>query len=478
MGDEIESTRFDPEAFRDFSERLRAETALFGRWQAAGQLAEQPLRMGYEVEACLIDQQGRPAPCNAAFLEQLAHPHVVHELARFNVELNGEPHALADDPFRRSERDLSRLWQQCVAAGQPLGVRPLLVGILPTLRLTDLGLEAMSAPRRYRALNQQLQRLRGQTPLHVVIDGDGETLRDQRHDVMLESAATSLQLHLQVGAPDAAAYFNAAQVLAAVSVGVAANSPFLFGRKLWQETRVPLFEQAVALPASGPAHCGLLERVSLGSGYVSDGFFELFSENFAHYPVMLPHCQDGPESRLAHLRLHNGTIWRWNRPLVGFDDAGHCHVRLEHRVMAAGPSIPDTIANAVFFFGVLLACVDRGAPLEREIPFQRAVGNFYAAARDGLAAQLYWLGGHRVRLRDLVLESLLPKAERALSRLGLADDAYRPYLQVMRDRVRLARTGAAWQIAWTERHGRDFAGLVNACQEAQQSGLPVHAWRL
>jgi hypothetical protein len=478
MGDEIASECFDPRQVRDFAARLDAETSLFGEWQARGRLADAPLRMGYEVEACLIDASGRPAPCNQALLERMAHPHVVHELARFNVELNGEAHALAEDPFRRSEHDLSRLWGQCVSAAGELGVRPLMVGILPSIRLADLGLDAMSAPRRYRVLNRELQRLRGQAPLHVAIDGPDEEVHDQRGDVMLESAATSLQLHLQVPAHRVVACYNAAQILSAISVAVAANSPFLFGRKLWQETRVPLFEQAVAVPASGPAHCGMLERVSLGSGYLCHGFHELFRENQRYFPVMLSECMDPLRSRLAHLRLHNGTIWRWNRPLVGFDDNGACHVRVEHRVMAAGPSIVDTMANAAFFFGMLLACMDREAPLEREIPFQRTVGNFYAAARDGLAAQVWWLGGHRVRLRDLVLESLLPKAERALTRYGLPAQAFRPYLQVIRDRVRHGRTGAAWQVAWTERHGRDFPGLIQAYWEGQQSGLPVHAWRL
>ncbi len=478
MGHEIAGERFGSADFHRFSGCLRQETELLQQWYRTGMLAERPLRMGYELEAWLVDAAGRPAPENGPFLERLSHPHVVPELARYNVELNGHPHRLVDDAFRCTHRELGSLWRRCETAAGELGLRPLMIGIPPTVRVEDLGIDAMSPLPRYRALNAEVLALRNRRPLHVEISGSREAISQDRRDVMLEAAATSLQLHLQLPPSRAGRYFNAAMLLSAATVALAANSPFLFGRALWQETRIPLFEQAVAVdPVDGAHGVGAPGRVTFGTGFVhGDALLQLFVENQEQYPVLLPQCSDTPPERLAHLSLHNGTIWRWNRPLVGFDGDGRCHLRLEHRVMAAGPTVVDVVANAVFFYGALQACVDRDRPLEKEIPFAAAAGNFYAAARYGLDAELRWLNGARVVLRELLLQSLIPKADAALQRLGLAPEAFRPYLEIVRARVASGRTGAAWQLGWAERHGRDLAGLVSAYLGHQAGGRPVHEW--
>ncbi len=479
MGNEINRDRFTREDFHRFSNCLRAETTLLGDWLRSGRVAAEPLRMGYELEAWLVDPTGHPAPINQQFLDRLAHHDVVHELAQFNVELNGAPHLLRDDPFRRTHADLDGLWNRCSRVARELEVRPVMIGVLPTARVENFTLESMSPLQRYRALNLQVLELRNRRPLHVEIHGDAESLSQDRQDVMLEAAATSLQLHLQVPPDRAGRFFNAAMLLSAASVALAANSPYLFGRRLWQETRVPLFEQAVAIdPVDGAHGVGAPGRVTFGTGYVREGLHELFRENAERYPVLLPQCSDAKPAQLSHLQLHNGTIWRWNRPLVGFGDDGQCHLRLEHRVMAAGPTVADVMANAVFFYGALLACVGRRQPLEKELPFQAAARNFYAAARDGLRAEVEWLGGQKVVLRELLLQSLIPKADAALAESGLAPDAYRPYLEIARARVASGHTGAAWQIGWVQRHGRDFAGLVQAYMAHADSGRPVHEWEL
>ena len=445
MGNEISGERFSREDFYRFSGRLRQETALLTQWYREGSIAERPLRMGYELEAWLTDRSGRPAPANDDFLERLSDPDVVHELARFNVELNGDPRWLRGDPFGSTHRQLDSLWERCSRVAGEMELRPIMIGILPTVSVSDLGLASMSPLQRYRALNAQVFELRNRRQMHVEISGPRESISQDRRDVMLESAATSLQLHLQLPPAKAARYFNAAMILSAATVAVAANSPLLFGRVLWQETRIPLFEQAVAVdPVDGARGVGAPSRVGFGTGYVRDSLLQLFRENLERYPVLLPQCREVPPERLSHLRLHNGTIWRWNRPLVGFDDDGRCHLRLEHRVMAAGPTVIDVIANAVFFYGAMQACVDRQRPLEEEIPFAAAARNFQAAARLGLQAELEWLNGGRVPLRELLLQSLIPKAGQALERLGLDRDAWQPYLEIIRRRVATGHTGAAW----------------------------------
>ncbi|MCC5858672.1 MAG: glutamate--cysteine ligase [Ectothiorhodospiraceae bacterium] len=479
MGENIRDQRFTREDFQRFSAALREETALLKEWIRNGRLSHEPLRVGYEVEAWLVDEAWRPAPVNGPFLEAMDDPNVVPELAQFNMELNGPAEWLQGQPFSAMQRSLDDLWARCRVVGGQLGVNPLMIGILPTAREEDFCIQHMSRLPRYRALNEQVLKLRNQVPLQVEIQGPDDAVRLRHTDVMLEAAATSLQLHLQLTAENAPRYFNAAQLLSAGTVAVAANSPFLFGHALWQETRIPLFEQAVAVdPVTGARGAGALKRVSFGSGYGRDGLYQLFVENRQHYPVLLPvHCEGGPE-RLRHLKLHNGTIWRWNRPLVDFNEDGVCHLRLEHRVMAAGPSILDTVANAAFFHGAVHALASREHPPEAEIPFASAEANFYRAARDGIHAELDWLGGARVPLRELLLESLIPKARQGLEQLGLPPAEFQPYLDVIEARVRTGRTGAAWQQAWVRRHGPNFEGLVADYWKQQTAGTPVHEWSL
>lgn len=478
MGRDLGSSAYGTEDFHAFAVRLRQETELLRDWLQAGHMVAAPPRIGFELEAWLVNASGRPMPENQAFLGQMNDPLVVPELARFNVELNGPPRWLADDPFDGLAADLGSLWQRCEIVGEGLRIHPLMIGILPSVRPEDLGLPQMTDAARYRALNEQVLALRNRQPFRIAIRGPRESLALEQQTVMLEAAATSLQLHLQLTPENAARCFNAAQIMSAATVAVAANAPTLFGRRLWQDTRIPLFEQAVAVDSPAGAHTHGLARVTFGTGYARDALYPLFVENRQHYPVLLPENTGEPPERLSHLSLHNGTIWRWNRPLVGVADDGACHLRLEHRVMSAGPSVADVVANACFFQGLIQACCQRATPLESEIPFAVAERNFYRAARDGLAARVEWLGGRQGPLRELILEQLLPLAADGLRRFGLPESAWQPWLELMRERVERGVTGAAWQLAWLNRHGGSMEELVCAYRAGQQSGRPVHDWEV
>jgi hypothetical protein len=262
-------------------------------------------------------------------------------------------------------------------------------------------------------------------------------------------------------------------MISAVTVGAAANSPFLFGRRLWQETRVPLFEQAVSVGASEYS-----QRVTFGIAYAKKSILECFEANRIWYPVILPDLIDAPAEELAHLRLHNGTIWRWNRPLIGFNAQGEPHCRIEHRVVAAGPTPVDAIANTVLFLGLFEALMRSPEPLESLLPFAVARDNFYAAARHGLAAEVCWLGGACGGLGELLSTRLLDMAARGLEQAGLAAADTRRWLDVIRGRVRQHMTGADWQVAWIQDHGRDFAAMVDNYAVRQASNTPVHEWSL
>ena len=347
MGQEIESSHFRQKDFQRFQSHLRDETRLLAEWFEQGVFSDTDKIGGFELEVWLVDQSGQPKAINDAYLKltEANHLPVVAELAQFNVELNSEPRALHGDVFSRMQAELQNTWRQCSSLAQQLDTSLMMIGILPTVQEHQLTLPNMSDVKRFRALNEQVLRLRGGQPLQLNIEGQ-ESLQLSHGDVMFESAATSYQLHLQVNLESAARVYNAAHILSAPMVAVSANSPFLFGRNLWDETRIPLFEQAVALEDVRASDGRKISRVTFGSGYVESSVFECFQRNLDLYPVLLPAISEAPPQELAHLRLHNGTIWRWNRPLIGFDEKGEPHLRLEHRVVPSGPTVGDAIASA------------------------------------------------------------------------------------------------------------------------------------
>lgn len=476
MGQEIRQSRFTRQDFRRFRARLRQETALLGEWFRAGRFAPTAGVAGFEIEAWLVDRHGQPAPLNQVFLERLADPLVVPELSVFNIELNTPPLPLRGDALRRMHANLEDLWRRCQQAAAVLDATVALIGILPTLRIADLTLERMSDQQRYHAINDQILMRRRGRPMEVAIHGV-ETLRLTHPNVMLEAATTSFQTHLQVTPDQAPAFFNAAMALSAPLVAVAANSPLLFGRNLWNETRIPLFQKGVALAGGVRSNDWLHPRVTFGDGYIRASLLELFVENQAHYVPLLPVDLSAETSaRLPHLRLHNGTIWRWNRPLVGFEPDGTPHLRIEHRVMPAGPSIVDTIANAALYYGLLQALARQTPPIATLLDFAACRANFYAAARDGLQAEVTWLHGWRGPLRQLLLEELAPLARRGLELLDIDPADATAYLEPIIARVATGRTGADWQRRFIARHGPDVNALMAAYLERQRGGRPVCEW--
>ncbi|ADJ28951.1 glutamate-cysteine ligase family protein [Nitrosococcus watsonii] len=474
MGSEIPSSHFSPEDFKKFTEHLNTETQLVGHWLTQDHFAYER-RIGYELEAWLVDNNFRPAPINERFLQALDNPLVVPELASFNVELNSPPESLSGDVFKRLEEDLKQICRQCRNQARLLGCELMMIGILPSLREADLSLQQMSNLSRYRALNEQVLRLRHHRPLCIDIKGK-DHLRTAHNNVMLEAATTSFQLHLQLPARNAARYFNAAAILSGPMVAVSSNSPFLFGKDLWEETRIPLFEQSVSVGDHKGSEKDNLKRVSFGSGYIRESLLECFQENQNHFPVILPVLFDEPPEKLAHLCLHNGTIWRWNRPLIGFDAQSRPHLRLEHRVIPAGPSILDTIANAALFIGMMSALIEKEDPPEENIAFSLARHNFYAAARQGLEAEFHWFDGSRGKASTLLIEHLLPLARSGLERLEINASDIQHYLGIIQQRLITGQTGSRWQRLYVATHGHDMDALTAAYVERQQGENPVHDW--
>lgn len=478
MGRDITSTEFTTADFAAFSARLRRETEQLERWFAQGALSEAAPVGGLELEAWLADADWRPVPRNEELLARLQDALVTTELSRFNVELNAEPERLRADALGRMERGLAATWDRCCDGAAALHANLLAIGILPTAAEADFGLATMTPAARYAALNEQVLRQREGDPLHIHIEGV-ENLRADHDDLMLESATTSFQIHMQVPASRAADYFNVAILLSGPMVAASANSPYLFGHDLWAETRVPLFEQAVETGGVGAAAHGPPRRVGFGSGYARESVAECFRENLEHFPVLLPVVHEHAGEEMTHLQLHNGTIWRWNRPLIGVDADGERHVRIEHRVVPGGPTVTDAIANAAFFFGLAhYYASDARWPPSQLLSFPQARDNFYACARHGLAARVAWSDGASHSVVALLDERLLPGARLGLRDLGLDPHEIEHYLTIVGERIRTGQNGAAWQRAWVARHGRDMRALTAAYGERQASGKPIHQWSL
>jgi len=514
MGQEITHSHFNKSDFDRYRNKLDDELAWVERWfaqrskeQTEGtsiQNYQSQLTIGFELEVCLLDQNSEPANCNELFLEHLEKTSIASqislELAQFNIELNSLVFTLNHKALSNLEQELQQLWQVCNEVAQKIGCTLVMVGTLPTLREEHLTLENMSPMTRYKALNEQVLRSRKGRAIELDIQGS-ETLKSIHQDVMLESLATSFQLHLQMPFSRSVRFYNAAIILSAPVVAVSANSPFVFGKALWCETRIPIFEQAVAIGGFDGAAFGPIKRVSFGSGYAQDSLFECFEENNEHYPVLLPEVFDTQVEELAHLNLHNGTVWRWNRPLVAYTEASEhnssqekssqdssfqnhsfqkkareYHVRLEHRVIPAGPTVVDSIANAAFFYGAVTALANQYEIPEKQLSFVQAKENFYLAAKQGLKGKVTWLTGQTLPLKALALDYILPMAKDGLNQLGVARQDIDYYLGIIEQRIISGQNGAIWQRQYVKKYGKNMKNLTLAYQKNQNSGCPVHEW--
>ncbi len=474
MGQEIAETGFTPDDYAAFRKKTREETQILKHWfdTRAFDWSEEAT-VGLELEAWLIDADHLPAPQNAAFLSALDHPDIVSELSRFNFEINAPARPLQRHVLTRTAEDLAERWAACRATGKTLGLTPLTIGILPTVRDDMLQPSWMSDANRYRALNDAILSRRKDHDLHIQIEGEDKLDYHCNH-IMLEAACTSLQAHLKINQEDAVRFYNASILAAAPLIAATANSPYLYGKSLWTETRIPAFEQAARLDGFRDTEGRNVGRVTLGTGYIRHSLMELFLRNLSYEPL-LPALSDD-STTLPHLRLQNGTVWRWVRPILGFETDGRPHLRLEHRVMPAGPSQADTIANLALCHGLVLGLGRLDVPPEDETSFEHARQNFYACAEHGLKADIQW-GGRRVNVQSLLLDHLLPLARRALEAEGLGQiELDEAFVNTLQPRLRSGLTGAEWQRSFIDCNGYNFQALTERYTEMQATGDPVHRW--
>ena len=481
MGQEISFTKFDKSDFDRFYQKLKQETELLKKMVEQKALSTRSPVAGFEIEAWILNKDLQAASINDSFLKTLNNPLAFAELAKFNIELNSTPTPLAGNVFSRMHKQLQSTWDDAYQHAESTDNRLIMIGTLPTLRQSDLTLANMSDLNRYRALNDQILQSRGK-PIHLDIVGR-EHLKLDHHDVMLESATTSFQIHIQLPLDIAHHFYNASIIASAPMVALCANAPFLFGKDLWDESRIPLFEQSIETGGYDGAAHGPIKRVSFGTDYARQSIIECFIENLDHFPVLLPVDVDSPIETFEHLRLHNGTIWRWNRPLVGFDEDGTPHIRVEHRAPAAGPTTIDSMANAAFFYGIAKSLCDEMIEKGLSFPFSQAKDNFYQAARYGLDSHVIWMDGKKYRLQSLLRDELIPRAILGLRSLGVTSCDTEDFLDIILQRLNNKQNGCYWQRNFIinqhqSTHSQDvFKLMTQSYLKNQQSGKPVSEWK-
>jgi len=477
MGLEIDTIQFTQKNFSDYKRHLESESELLAQWFSQNKLSEHGDVGGFELEVWIVDKNFDPLPINKSYLDRLNSDWVSPELSKFNIELNGNPESLHGDALSRLHQTLQQSWDHCYRVAQDFDASLVMIGTLPSVRDDQLVLDNMSDMKRYFALNQQVFEQRKGRPLKLDIVGR-EHLQATHYDVMLEAATTSFQLHWQMPLSESVRAYNASVIASAATVAVSANSPYLFGKNLWDETRIPLFEQSVSVGGFDGAAFGPVRRVSFGTGYIRESLMENFKENLEHFPIMLPVAYDSEDEEMNYLRLHNGTIWRWNRPLLGFDDDDTPHVRIEHRVITAGPTIIDGIANAAFYYGLAHYLSKQDVVPEQLLDFATARDNFYASAKYGLNAHVTWFDDQKGLMKQLLKQKLIAAAEHGLNSLDISKQDINLYMGIIRERVENEQNGAQWQRNYMQKHQCSMQELTAAYASRQQTGAPVHEWDL
>ena len=445
-------------------------------------------RIGAEQEMFLVDRDLHPAPVSPEILQENVDPRIVGELARFNLEANVTPRRFEGLCFSELEAELREVVEIAQMRAASHGAQVVLAGILPSLRLEDLTLENMTPSPRYRALNDTLRAMRG-GDFNIAIKGIDE-LNIMHENVMFEACNTSFQIHFQVAPDEFAKLHNVAQLVSAPTLAAAVFSPVLFGSRLWHETRIALFSSSIDERSNDPQQRSKRPRVTFGDRWVREGVLEIFREQVSRFRVVLATeteedpvavVERGEAPTLAALRLHNGTVYRWNRACYGRTD-GVPHLRIENRILPAGPTIVDEVANAAFFFGLMNGVLEELGDPAQWLEFDAAKDNFFAAARHGLKAQFTWRNGETVTAADLIRTRLLPLAREGLRHSKVDDGEIDRYLDVIEARVSGGQTGSAWVLGSISSMGKDVSNdlrnrmIVSAMMDHQQRGTPVHLW--
>jgi len=491
MGQLIDRSEFSQKEYHRFNERLADNLSAFRQLLDQKGFGVGSASYGAELELYIVDKYGQPLPLNQTLQQELQDHRLTLELNRFNLEYNLDPVFSCENPFTRLGEQMKQAITKLSSAANAYNARILPIGILPTLEQCHVGMDAITDTPRYHALAQALREKRG-GDFHINIKGLDELDINWR-DVTLEGANTSFQYHYRVNPNDFSAAFNTAQLVTPLVLALGANSPLFFGQRLWHETRIALFKQSVDCRMEDPLSQRLPARVYFGHGWVRKDIYELFAENVYLFEPLLPICSSennhqkvmrGETPSLDELRLHQGSVWSWNRPIYDSADSGH--LRIEVRSLPAGPSIDNMLANAALMTGLIEGLKPHIEKILPGLPFRYAEHNFYRAAKHGLDAKLLWPEPSEGTLKELpvveILSSVLVLAEEGLSRINIADSEIKYYLNIIENGLETRMNGARWQLNMFDKLSQQcnkkeaLKELVDRYYLNSLSNKPVHEW--
>ena len=490
MGEHNVEQHVDERKAQAFMKALLEDLRALAFMLEDGRIESGARRIGAEQEMFLIDRYLRPAPVSLDVLKEANEARLTTEIARFNLEANLTPVDLTNDCFSRLEQELIELLALARSSAATHGADVLLSGILPTLQKSDLTLDNLTPAPRYHELNRGVIRLRG-GPLSIHIKGLDE-LHLEHDNIMMESCNTSFQVHYQSSAKEFTNHYNIAQAITAPVLAAGVNSPFLFGQRLWQETRVALFQHSTDERSRPQLARNQPTRVSFGDGWLQNSVIELFHDQIIRFrPIMVSDPDENPFAVLARgetpslsaLRLHNGTVWRWNRACYGVTD-GVAHLRIENRALPSGPTVVDEIANTAFFAGLMNALPQTYGDISKRMAFDDAKLNFFRAARHGLDAHFHWIEGRSHNAASLILDHLLPIAREGLASAHVASADIDKYLGIIEERAQSRQTGARWMTNSLSAIGKSVSKdsrqrrLTCEILANQKRGEPIHRWPL
>lgn len=492
MGESRVKMADSQEEVQQFMKYVLKDLRALDRMLKEGWFESSPIRIGAEQELCLVDQQAKAWPHSMEVLHKLQETKegsFTTELAKFNLEINLEPLEFTGKALSKLERNLQAKVEQVRSVAEELGGDIILTGILPTIRKMDVDLKNMTPLQRYRALCQAIQKTRGED-FDLRIQGMDELLM-KFESPLLEACNTSFQLHLQVTPEDFVPKYNIAQLIAAPVLAGAVGSPILFGKRLWNETRVALFQQSVDTRTVGDHLRESSPRVTFGNEWVQESILEIFQEDTARYRVMLSSevtedveqmLDEGKPPALKALQIHNGTIYRWNRPCYGITN-GKAHLRIENRVLPSGPTVTDEVANSAFWLGLMNKFEDYHPDVSEEMDFDDVRMNFFAACKLGLDTNFRWFGEKRVSAEELITKELLPIAREGLQKAEIAEHDITDYLEVIEQRVTSGQTPSHWILKnygslMKENRSKEqtLGAITMAMIKNQKKGEPVHKW--
>lgn len=478
----------DKENLKRYTQQLLDDVEALEIMLEKGMLEKDVTRIGAEQELYLVDRECRAKPVATDLIDALKDEHFAYELAQYNLEINLDPETFTGNCLLQMEQQIVEQLSKVEKTAAGFNAVPLLTGILPTIRKKDIDIENLVKDQRYLLLCKTLNDL-CDSEYKLYITGVDE-FADTHDSPMFESCNTSFQIHFQLDPKNVVDLYNYSLLISAPLVASAVNSPFLMGKQLWKETRIALFEQAVDTRDKEQGSRDITARVFFGKQWLKNSVIELYQDNIARFkPIVgadfnensLDIVNNGGVPGLHALDLFNGTIWSWNRVCYGVN-GGVPNLRIENRVLPSGPTVKDEIANAAFWFGMMNAMPEEYRGIPKLLDIEQSKENFLKAAQYGLDTKMTWIDNRTISTQELILDELLPIAERGLKKANIEQEHIKNYLGIIKERVSSGRNGSNWLTTSfqnlkkeTQRENALFS-VTSKLMENQKTGEPVHTW--